>query len=58
MKISDGLFHSVFKEVAKEYPDIQAESQIIDIATARIANRPEEYDVIVTLNLYGDIVSM
>jgi isocitrate dehydrogenase len=34
MKISDGLFHSVFKEVAKEYPDIQAESQIIDIATA------------------------
>lgn len=57
MKISDGLFHSVFKEVAKEYPDIQAESQIIDIATARIANRPEDYDVIVTLNLYGDIVS-
>jgi len=57
MKITDGLFHSVFKEIAKDYPDIEAESQIIDIASARIANRPEDYDVLVTSNLYGDIVS-
>ncbi|MBK6266271.1 NADP-dependent isocitrate dehydrogenase [Marivirga sp. S37H4] len=57
MKLSDGLFHEVFKEVAKEYPEIEAASQIIDIACAHIANRPENYDVIVTTNLYGDIVS-
>lgn len=57
MKITDGLFHSIFKELAKDYPDIEAESQIIDIASARIANRPEDYDVLVTSNLYGDIVS-
>ncbi len=57
MKITDGLFHSIFKEIAKEYPEITAESQIIDIASARIANRPENYDVLVTSNLYGDIVS-
>jgi isocitrate dehydrogenase len=57
MKITDGLFHSIFKEIAKDYPDIEAESQIIDIASARIANRPEDYDVLVTSNLYGDIVS-
>jgi isocitrate dehydrogenase len=57
MKITDGLFHSVFKEISKDYPDIEAESQIIDIASARIANRPEDYDVLVTTNLYGDIVS-
>lgn len=57
MKITDGLFHSIFKEISKEYPDIEAESQIIDIASARIANRPEAYDVLVTSNLYGDIVS-
>lgn len=57
MKITDGLFHSVFKEISKEYPEIEAESQIIDIASARIANRPEDYDVLVTSNLYGDIVS-
>ncbi len=57
MKLSDGLFHEVFREVAKEYPEIEAESQIIDIACAHIANRPENYDVIVTTNLYGDIVS-
>ena len=57
MKITDGMFHSIFKEIAKDYPDIEAESQIIDIASARIANRPQDYDVLVTSNLYGDIVS-
>jgi len=57
MKITDGLFHQVFDEVAKEYPDIQSETQIIDIGSARLAARPNQYDVIVTANLYGDIIS-
>ncbi len=57
MKISDGCFHSIFKEVAKEYPEIKADSIIVDIGSARIASRPQDFDVIVTLNLYGDIVS-
>ncbi|OLV15521.1 NADP-dependent isocitrate dehydrogenase [Deinococcus marmoris] len=57
MKMCDGLFHTVFDEISAEYPDIKAEHQIIDIGTARVAARPEAYDVIVTLNLYGDIIS-
>jgi isocitrate dehydrogenase len=57
MKLTDGLFHSVFKEIAAEYPEIESDSQIIDIGSARIAARPEDYDVVVTSNLYGDIVS-
>ncbi len=57
MKITDGLFHRVFEEVAAEYPDIEAEHQIIDIGAARLAAQPEQFDVIVTLNLYGDILS-
>jgi isocitrate dehydrogenase len=57
MKITDGLFHKVFDEVAKEYPEIKNEHYIIDIGTARLAARPEIFDVIVTMNLYGDIIS-
>ncbi|MEM6336516.1 MAG: NADP-dependent isocitrate dehydrogenase [Bacteroidota bacterium] len=57
MKHTDGLFHRVFEEVAEEYPDIQSEHQIIDIGSARVAAQPERFDVIVTLNLYGDILS-
>lgn len=57
MKIADGMFHEIFKAVAKEYPKIEAVSQIVDIGSARIASRPQDFDVIVTLNLYGDIVS-
>ena len=57
MKLTDGLFHRVFDEVATEYPDLQAEHQIIDIGAARVAAQPEHFDVIVTLNLYGDILS-
>jgi isocitrate dehydrogenase len=57
MKLADGLFHKIFDEVSKEYPDIQTEHKIIDIGTALIADRPEVFDVIVTLNLYGDIIS-
>ena len=57
MKLTDGLFHAVFKEIALEYPEIESTSQIIDIGSARLAASPENYDVIVTSNLYGDIIS-
>ena len=57
MKLTDGLFHQVFKEIAAEYPKIESETQIIDIGAARLAAHPEWYDVVVTSNLYGDIVS-
>lgn len=57
MKITDGLFHRVFNEVAAQYPDIPSDHQIIDIGTANVAARPESLDVVVTLNLYGDILS-
>ncbi len=57
MKLTDGLFHRVFDEVAAEYPDIENEHYIIDIGTARLAAQPERFDVVVTLNLYGDILS-
>jgi isocitrate dehydrogenase len=57
MKMTDGLFHKVFDEIKLEYPTIATEHMIIDIGTARLATRPEEFDVIVTTNLYGDIIS-
>jgi len=57
MKLTDGLFHAVFKKIALEYPEIESNSQIIDIGSARLAASPENYDVIVTSNLYGDIIS-
>lgn len=57
MKMTDGIFHKVFDEIAKEYPQIKNEHYIIDIGSARLANKPEIFDVIVTSNLYGDIIS-
>ncbi len=57
MKLTDGLFADVFRRIGSEYPDIKQETQIIDIGTARMATHPERYDVVVTLNLYGDIIS-
>lgn len=57
MKHTDGLFHEVFREVAAEYPDIATDSWIIDIGAARLADTPEIFDVIVTSNLYGDVIS-
>lgn len=57
MKMTDGLFHKVFDEIAPEYPDIQTDHMIIDIGAARLATRPDLFDVIVTPNLYGDIIS-
>jgi isocitrate dehydrogenase len=57
MKISDGLFHKSFDLVGEEYPELEKEVLIVDIGMARIADTPENFDVVVTLNLYGDIVS-
>lgn len=57
MKMTDGLFHRIFDETAVEYPDIETDHMIIDIGTARLADTPEDFDVIVVLNLYGDIIS-
>jgi isocitrate dehydrogenase len=57
MKATDGLFHRVFNEIAAEYPDIQHDHYIIDIGAALLADKPERFDVVVSLNLYGDIIS-
>lgn len=57
MKQSDGLFHQVFDEIAKEYPEIENEHWIIDIGAAKMADTPEAFDVIVMPNLYGDVLS-
>ena len=57
MKQTDGLFHQVFDEIAKEYPEIENEHWIIDIGAAKLADQPETFDVIVMPNLYGDILS-
>ena len=57
LKLSDGLFHKIFDEIAPEYPDIENEHWIIDIGTAKLADTPEAFDVIVLPNLYGDILS-
>lgn len=57
MKLTDGLFHKVYDEIGQEYPDIEKEHWIIDIGSALLADEPERFGVIVTLNLYGDIIS-
>ena len=57
MKLSDGLFHQVFEEVAADYPEIENEHWIVDIGAAKLADTPENFDVVVLPNLYGDILS-
>ena len=57
MKLTDGLFHKVFDEVAAEYPEIENEHWIVDIGAAKLADTPEAFDVVVMPNLYGDILS-
>lgn len=57
MKLSDGLFLDCFYTVAKEFPDIEADDKIIDNACMQLVMRPEQFDVLVLENLYGDIVS-
>ncbi|HSE31733.1 MAG TPA: NADP-dependent isocitrate dehydrogenase [Pyrinomonadaceae bacterium] len=57
MKLTDGLFHKVFDEIAAGYPDIENEHWIVDIGAAKLADTPNAFDVIVMPNLYGDVLS-
>ena len=57
MKFTDGLFLSVFRDVAADYPDVGAREVLVDALTMQLVQRPEEFDVLVLPNLYGDIVS-
>jgi isocitrate dehydrogenase (NAD+) len=57
MKLSDGLFLECFRKVAAEYPEIIADDKIIDNACMQLVMRPEQFDVMLLENLYGDIVS-
>ena len=57
LKMTDGLFHRVFEEIGAKYPDIEKEHWIIDIGSAKLADSPELFDVLVLPNLYGDILS-
>jgi len=57
MKLTDGLFHKVFDEIAAEYTNIENEHWIVDIGAAKLADTPEAFDVIVMPNLYGDVLS-
>ena len=57
MKMSDGLFLKCFRTVAQEYPDIESADMIIDNASMQLVMRPEQFDVLLCENLYGDIVS-
>ena len=57
MKFSDGLFLETARQVAEEHPDIEFEDRIVDNLAMQLVQRPEEYDVLVLPNLYGDIMS-
>lgn len=57
LKLSDGLFHKIFDEIAKDYPKIENEHWIVDIGAAKLADTPNAFDVLVMPNLYGDILS-
>jgi isocitrate dehydrogenase (NAD+) len=57
MKFSDGLFLAVFREVAGDYPDVEPWENLVDAVCMGLVQRPEEHDVLVLPNLYGDIVS-
>jgi isocitrate dehydrogenase (NAD+) len=57
MKLSDGLFLECFRKIAAEYPEIEAEDKIVDNACMQLVMRPEQFDIMLLENLYGDIVS-
>lgn len=57
MKVSDGLFLECFYKVSKDFPDIEADDKIIDNCCMQLVMRPEQFDIMVMENLYGDIVS-
>ena len=57
MKLADGLFLDVFYKVAKEFPQIECDDIIVDNCCMQLVTRPEQFDVMITENLYGDIIS-
>jgi isocitrate dehydrogenase (NAD+) len=57
MKFTDGLFLSVFRDVSRDYPEIASREVLVDALCMQLVQRPEEFDVLVLPNLYGDIVS-
>jgi isocitrate dehydrogenase (NAD+) len=57
MKLSDGLFLDCYRNVAKHYPEIEADDKIIDNACMQLVMRPEQFDIMLLENFYGDIVS-
>jgi isocitrate dehydrogenase (NAD+) len=57
MKLSDGLFLDCFRNVAKDHPEIEADDKIVDNACMQLVMRPEQFDIMLLENLYGDIVS-
>ncbi len=57
MKLTDGTFHKIFDQIAKEYPKIENEHWIIDIGAAKFSTQPSAFDVVLLPNLYGDILS-
>ncbi len=56
-KMTDGLFHKIYSEIAAQYPDIEKEHWIMDLGAAKMADTPEAFDVIVMPNLYGAMLS-
>jgi isocitrate dehydrogenase (NAD+) len=57
MKFTDGLFLDVFRELATEFPEIEPRENLVDATCMGLVQRPEEFDVLVLPNLYGDILS-
>ena len=57
LKLSDGMFLNVFNEIKKEYPQIEATDMIVDNTCMQLVMKPEQFDIMVMPNLYGDIVS-
>ena len=57
MKMADGMFRDIFYDISKEYPDIEADDKIVDNVAMQLVMHPEKFDIIVTENLYGDVLS-
>jgi isocitrate dehydrogenase (NAD+) len=57
MKLSDGLFLDCFRNVSRDYPEVEADDKIVDNACMQLVMRPEQFDIMLLENLYGDIVS-
>ncbi|MFX5574587.1 isocitrate/isopropylmalate family dehydrogenase, partial [Acinetobacter baumannii] len=57
MKLTEGLLKRTFEDVAKDYPEIEAQHVIVDNCAHQLVKKPEQFDVIVTTNMNGDILS-